>query len=143
MQAAVLPKPYQNAFANIFDAAPPCTYQEIESVFIKDFGKPPQDVYDHFDRESIAAASIAQVHRATKGDKVFAVKIQRPQIEKQIDWWAACNLFSYKSFRAEIYSPGIYFATKPCFIPMKKRSTSLVPLLQIVSGYAEQISSKN
>lgn len=44
MQAAVLPKPYQDAFANIFDAAPPCTYKEIEHVFIKDFGKTPQEV---------------------------------------------------------------------------------------------------
>lgn len=44
MQAAILPKPYQVAFANIFDAAPPCTYDEIERVFVRDFGKPPQEV---------------------------------------------------------------------------------------------------
>lgn len=86
MQAAVLPKPYQEAFANIFDAAPPCTYSEIEAVFVRDFGKPPQEVFDTFDRDSMAAASIAQVHKATKGDQILAVKIQRPQIEKQIDW---------------------------------------------------------
>ena len=30
MQAAVLPKPYQKAFANIFDAAPPIPYSQVE-----------------------------------------------------------------------------------------------------------------
>jgi aarF domain-containing kinase len=93
MQAAVMPKPYTEAFANIFDAAPECSYAEIEGVFLKEFGKRPEEVFASFDKKSIAAASIAQVHRATLTDgTVVAVKVQRPSIPKQIEW----DLMSFK-----------------------------------------------
>lgn len=70
MQAAVLPAPYRIAFANIFDAAPPVDYAQVESLFIEEFGKKPEEIFDTFDRKAIAAASIAQVHKATVNGQV-------------------------------------------------------------------------
>lgn len=67
-------------------------WADIEKVFIAEFGKQPEEMFDTFDRNSIAAASIAQVHKATLNGNEVAVKIQRPAIQKQIEW----DLFSFR-----------------------------------------------
>lgn len=60
-----------------FDAAIAIT--EVENELDKSL----EELYQSFDRESVAAASIAQVHKATTLDgKEVAVKIMRPDIEK-------------------------------------------------------------
>ena len=87
MQAAVLPKPYREAFANIFDAAPPITYAQVVQVFQDEFGQDPHEVFDDFEEVPMASASIAQVHRAKMKDgRVVAIKVQRPEIVKQMEW---------------------------------------------------------
>lgn len=60
----------------------------------------PEDAFETFSHESLASASIAQVHRATlkaetggeDAPTVVAVKVQKPAIEKQMEW----DLFSYR-----------------------------------------------
>jgi hypothetical protein len=61
--------------------APPMHFSLIREVFRSELGKDPTDLFAAFDKESFAAASIGQVHRATlrSGEEV-AVKIQYPGI---------------------------------------------------------------
>ena len=69
-------------------------------MFRKDLGLDPSDVFDTFSPEPLASASIAQVHKATlkpgvgghEDGLVVAVKVQKPAIEKQMEW----DLFSYR-----------------------------------------------
>ncbi|KAJ9118281.1 hypothetical protein QFC22_004192 [Naganishia vaughanmartiniae] len=108
LQAALLPKPYKEAFANIFDAAPNIPYTEIKQVFTEDFkGKAPDQFFASFEEVPIASASIAQVHEATierhevlpdgsigrTWKETVAVKVQKPAIRKQMEW----DLWSYRT----------------------------------------------
>jgi aarF domain-containing kinase len=108
LQAALLPKPYKEAFANIFDAAPNIPIEDIQQVFKEDFaGKRPDELFTSFSETPIASASIAQVHEAlidrhevlpdgTPGrrwQEKVAVKVQKSAIRKQMEW----DLWSYRT----------------------------------------------
>jgi aarF domain-containing kinase len=98
LQAALLPKPYRDAFFHVFDNAPSVPYEQVVQVFRSDLGIDPMDVFGEFSKEALASASVAQVHRAVlrpeagNPDQVVAVKVQKPAIAKQMEW----DLFSYK-----------------------------------------------
>lgn len=91
MQSAVLPEPYARIFSTLFDEAPQVPWPEIKALFIEEFGKNPDDVFESIEHHAAASASIAQVHRARlKSGEEVAVKVQKPEIQKQVDWdlWA-------------------------------------------------------
>ena len=57
-------------------------WSAVERTVLEDLGKPIGELFASFDREPIASASVAQVHRATlaSGDEV-AVKVRRPGLD--------------------------------------------------------------
>jgi len=86
MQAAVLPPAYGEAFASLFDEAPPISYDDVVKVFHRDFGKNPEELFDSFERTAMASASIATVFKARlKTGELVAVKVQKPEIEMQVE----------------------------------------------------------
>ena len=99
--AALLPAPMQAKFARLFDDAPQVPYATVLAVFEHEFGRPPagpDGVFAAFEERAVASASIAQVHRAQlksadgNGEWV-AVKIQKPDVAKQVEW----DLGAYKA----------------------------------------------
>ncbi|KAJ6473291.1 ABC1 family-domain-containing protein [Mycena sanguinolenta] len=96
--AALLPRPMQVKFASLFDDAPQIPYSEVLSVFKSEFGRPPSGpggMFEYFDEQAIASASIAQVHKArmwpepgqAEGEGQWvAVKVQKPAVAKQTEW---------------------------------------------------------
>lgn len=69
--------------AMLRDRLPPFPSIQARALIASDLGKPIDILYSHFEDTPVAAASIAQVHKATTTDgKLVAVKILRPGIEK-------------------------------------------------------------
>ena len=77
----VFPAELVNEFRLLRDRVPPESFEAVRQVVEEDLGRPLEDVFSHFDREPLAAASIAQVHAATlhSGEQVV-VKVQRPAV---------------------------------------------------------------
>jgi predicted unusual protein kinase regulating ubiquinone biosynthesis (AarF/ABC1/UbiB family) len=65
---------------------PPRAFDEIRRVVEEDLQKPLDAVFAEFDREPVAAASLAQVHRARLLDgRQVAVKVRYPDIEHIVE----------------------------------------------------------
>ncbi|NPV03095.1 MAG: AarF/ABC1/UbiB kinase family protein [Brevinematales bacterium] len=67
------------------DNVPPFDGGDAVGILEAEFGKPIGELFSRFDREPVASASIAQVHRAWLPDgSPVAVKVRRPDIEEII-----------------------------------------------------------
>lgn len=68
------------------DQAPPFSPDEAMKIFSAQLNQPIANIFQSFSEEPMAAASIAQVHRATLlNNQAVAVKIQRPRIRRIIE----------------------------------------------------------
>ncbi len=68
------------------DDVPPFPTHEAKQIIVQEFKRPLENIFSRFDEKPLAAASIAQVHRATLIDgSDVAVKVQRPGIREHIE----------------------------------------------------------
>ena len=84
MEKNMLPRAYVEKFSLSQFSVPPLSAPLVRKTFKKYLNKYPEELFDTFDRDSINAASIGQVHKATKGRKELAVKIQYPGVAQSI-----------------------------------------------------------
>lgn len=84
MEKNIMPKAYVEKFSLAQFQVPPLSAPLVRKTFKNYFNQTPEDLFDTFDENSVAAASIGQVHKATKDGKDLAVKIQYPGVADSI-----------------------------------------------------------
>lgn len=84
MDKGMLPKAYTEKFAMSQYSAPPLSGPLVVNTFVKTLGKSPTQLYDTFEMQASNAASIGQVHKASKDGKTLAVKIQYPGVANSV-----------------------------------------------------------
>jgi ubiquinone biosynthesis protein len=82
LQPDIISLEYCDALFDLLDRVAPFPFAEVERIFVEEFGKRPDELFDSFDREPLATASIGQVHVAWLDGRKVAVKIQRPSVDK-------------------------------------------------------------
>ncbi len=82
----LLPPDIADELAKLQDAVPPFPAEQAIAILDAAYERPVTDVFQRFDAEPLAAASIAQVHTAElKGGGGVIVKVLRPGVLEQIE----------------------------------------------------------
>jgi len=85
----ILPAEWIVELKKLQDEVTPLDFDEIRQAIETSLGAPLDDLFEEVDEEPLAAASIAQVHRAVlkhpDGPKPVVVKVQRPRIAGTIE----------------------------------------------------------
>ncbi|XP_034682380.1 aarF domain-containing protein kinase 1 isoform X2 [Vitis riparia] len=89
-----VPNEYISILSSLQDQAVPCNFKDIKEVLIGNLGRDLSEIFLSFDEEPIAAASIAQVHRALLKD---GREVQYPGLEYQMKLDTATMSFLSKS----------------------------------------------
>jgi ubiquinone biosynthesis protein len=84
-RADIFPPEYIAEFKKLQDQVPPIPFAEIKAVVERELKRPISDIFVSIEEEALAAASVAQVHRAELAeDRRVVVKVIRPGIDKKI-----------------------------------------------------------
>ncbi|GAA5128472.1 ABC1 kinase family protein [Alloalcanivorax gelatiniphagus] len=82
----LLPAAWVEELAQLQDQARPESFEAVRAVIEAEFDAPLEQLFEQFDPEPLAAASIGQVHRARLPDgRQVAVKVQRPGLDDVIE----------------------------------------------------------
>jgi len=82
----ILPEEFIKEFLKLQDEVPSFAFQDVVKVVEQEFKKSVKELLREIEEKPVAAASIAQVHKAVTMDgKDVVIKVQRPDIEAIID----------------------------------------------------------
>jgi predicted unusual protein kinase regulating ubiquinone biosynthesis (AarF/ABC1/UbiB family) len=80
----LIPEPYVSAISTLTDQVPPVPTPIIEHEIERAYGRPVRDVFERFETEPLAAASLGQVHRARYHGEEVVIKVLRPGVEELV-----------------------------------------------------------
>jgi predicted unusual protein kinase regulating ubiquinone biosynthesis (AarF/ABC1/UbiB family) len=83
-RADILPEPYLSAIATLTDQVPPLPPGVAERVVREELGRDVAELFQRFESEPLAAASLGQVHRASYAGREVVVKVLRPGVEELV-----------------------------------------------------------
>jgi ubiquinone biosynthesis protein len=94
-RADLLPPALVAELSTLRDRVPPFAFTDVQDTIERDLGAPLGALFAAFDREPVAAASVAQVHRAVlrASGETVAVKVRRPDVPEKVRLDRAILLF--------------------------------------------------
>ncbi len=85
MDQGFLPEEFAEVMSQAQYSVPPINKALVRSIIKRELGGYPEQLFDHFESEAFAAASIGQVHKAIlKDGQKVAIKIQYPNVRETI-----------------------------------------------------------
>jgi predicted unusual protein kinase regulating ubiquinone biosynthesis (AarF/ABC1/UbiB family) len=84
IRADIIPQLYVEEIRNLHDRVPPFPTTEVRKRIQSELKRPLDAVFDSFETEPLAAASLGQVHRATYSGQDVIVKVLRPGVEELV-----------------------------------------------------------
>ncbi len=104
LRSDIIPAEFTREFSKLQDSVQKDDTNKIKSVLLKEYGKPVNEVFLDFEETPIAAASIAQVHKARlKSGEEVAVKILHPGVVVKIE--SDLEILKYISRLIETHIP--------------------------------------
>ncbi len=83
-RADILPEPYLSEIGKLQDQVPPDPVESILGVIREELDASAEELFQDFQAEPMAAASLGQVHRARVDDRDVVVKVLRPGVEAAV-----------------------------------------------------------
>jgi predicted unusual protein kinase regulating ubiquinone biosynthesis (AarF/ABC1/UbiB family) len=85
MRSDLLPPEALEVLTTVQSSVPPMSYEVIRKQITGELGAPPEQLFERFEPDAFAAASLGQVHRAVlPGGEDVVVKIQYPGVEDTV-----------------------------------------------------------
>ena len=82
----LLAKEWIEELGRLQSQVPPVPWAEVRQQLVEDLGGAPEEAFAELDQQPLAAASIAQVHRARLRDgTAVALKVRRPGIQQVVE----------------------------------------------------------
>ena len=101
----LLPRAYTDALTRLQDDVEPFVFAEVEQIVTRELGVSLRHGFSSFDEQPLAAASLAQVHRAElHSGRQVVVKVQRPGVRETVreDMAALSELAEFADAHTEI-----------------------------------------
>ncbi|MEQ9400534.1 MAG: AarF/UbiB family protein [Longimicrobiales bacterium] len=83
-RADILPEPYLSEIGKLQDQVPADPSEAILAVIQEELGAPADQLFQDFQMEPVAAASLGQVHRGRVDGQDVVVKVLRPGVERAV-----------------------------------------------------------
>ncbi|CAM9980398.1 unnamed protein product [Pylaiella littoralis] len=82
-RADVMPQPYIDELCKLQDSVPASPFDEVDQTVKEQLGRPLSELFATVEREALASASVAQVHRCTlKDGRKAVVKVQHRRVRR-------------------------------------------------------------
>jgi len=138
-RADIIPAAYAEAFQSLQDDVGPIPWEEVEQQILDALGAPPDELFASFEREPLATASIAQVHRARlpSGEEVV-VKVQRPRVRELI--FTDLSLLQFIVRQAEAQIPEVRLVDFPGIIAQLRKAIAEETDFRVEAGHLERFA---
>jgi ubiquinone biosynthesis protein len=102
----ILPQSYIRELEKLQNRVAPITTEAAKQIIESELKQPISKIFSTFNDQPLAAASLAQVHRATINGEEVVVKVQRPNITRTIE--VDLDIMHSMASLMERYLPNVY-----------------------------------